>query len=132
MKLFLVTILFLVAVNGFTQPQQVTKTITANDYLQKSHSQKTFAWVLMATGVVTLGAGALITAYEGANTSGGGPVIIVAGIAMIGGSTLLFTSASHNKSKALKLNINKEAVFIPAGIKFNQQYYPSVSLKINL
>ncbi|RTL58287.1 MAG: hypothetical protein EKK37_08080 [Sphingobacteriales bacterium] len=140
MKLLLYIIFISFCINCYSQNQPSAKTITAEEYLKKSHQQKTWAWILMGAGTIVLGTGVVIGVIDKGGlffikhhrpaTKGDGYTAV--GLTIITGSIPLFIAAARNKGKAMSLNIDKQPVFIPSGSRVYQKNLPAVSLKISL
>lgn len=82
-------------------------------------------------GLVTLASVGLVDAPGGTPTAYGS-VLMVSGLAMIGGSIPLFIAANRNKNKAYSVKIKNESAYIQSGTNFHIQYFPVVSVKFNL
>jgi hypothetical protein len=67
--------------------------------------------------------------YDKKSTTGG--VLVVAGLAAMGGSVPLLLSAHRNKKKAMALVITNEKLQIIHKGGWSYQPYPALSLKIN-
>jgi hypothetical protein len=120
----------------FSQQQTPAPTLTKQDYLQKSKSQKTTAWILLGGGAALVVAGSALFAddfnlYEADSGTGGG-VMMVAGAVAVGASVPFFIASARNKGRASAM---------AAGIKLEQnnmigqnglvfRNYPAVTLKI--
>ena len=119
------------------QSQPMVTSLTKKDYLHKSHVQKTWGCVLAGTAPAVIIAGVVVgsTFVIGDDVSGGsayGPVLMVTGLAMIGGSISLLIAANRNKHKAYSVKIKNESAYIQSGSNFHVQYFPVVSVKFNL
>ena len=94
-----------------TLPNSSMKT----DYLQKSKTQKTIAWVLLGSGTVLIGAGVIVTVNGEANLSfddaESGAALIVAGAVADIASIPFFILGAKNKRKALAVTFKNE--FVP-------------------
>jgi hypothetical protein len=120
------------------QSQPMATSLTKEDYLHKSRVQKTWGWVLAGTGaavtvagLVTLVTVDLVDAVGGTPTAYGS-VLMVSGLAMVGGSIPLLIAAHRNKHKAYSVTIKNESAHVQSGSNFHVQYYPVVSVKFNL
>jgi hypothetical protein len=109
-------LLMLFAGKTFSQVDTTTShTSIKTDYLKKSKTQKTIAWVLVAAGTTLIIIGGSIgthgeedLSYNDAATGGG---LIIAGALMDLGSIPLFIAGAKNKRRAMSVSINSD--FIP-------------------
>ena len=109
-------LLMFFAVKTFSQiDTSTTRSSIKTDYLKKSKTQKTIAWVLLAAGttLIIIGGGigthgAEDASFNDAATGGG---LIIAGAVMDLGSIPLFIADAKNKRRALSVTINNE--FVP-------------------
>ncbi len=98
------------------------------DYLQKSRTQKTVAWVLFGTGAVINIIG--VTQVESPNST---PVVcfIVGSAIML--SSIPFTVMGHqNKKRAAALSINAEQMYQLKNSNLHAVSYPALTMKIGL
>lgn len=113
---------------GFSQQTATPGTpMTKQDYLKKSRSQKTFAWILLGTGT------ACFAAVAPGNTSFDalGTIIVIGGVAVIS-SIPLFIAAAKNKRRAgrasVGLNLQRTVSLPGMGV----QNLPGLSVKWKL
>ena len=136
----------------FCQPTLIDLPIVTTDYLKKSKSQKTAAWVLLGGGFALTTTSILIATPKAAEdlTYGFGgflsgepapqndytaeSILLVTGTAAMLGSIPLFIASGKNKKKALNMsaNIKMEKATIIEQQSFVQSSYPVIVLKINL
>jgi len=116
MKKILVLFLFLaVAVNIFSQVDTIaTHTSIKADYLKKSKTQKTVAWVLVGAGttLMVVGLSTGLNAADDVNLNEaitGGSLIIVGAVIDLG-SIPLFIAGAKNKRRAMSVTINNDLV----------------------
>ena len=125
-------LLIIVAANSFAQQTITAPSPTKTDYLKKSKSQKTAAWIMLGGGIALAVGGAAVDASNW--ESSGGDVMIVIGAACVVGSIPLFIAAGKNKRKGLaasaSLKIEKMPVIQPT--VFARKAYPALSIKIDL
>ena len=81
------------------------------DYLQKSKTQKTIAWIMLTAGTAML-AGGIITGRNSVDDASideafDGGALIVGGLVVDLASIPLFIAASNNKKKGLSLTFKK-------------------------
>ncbi len=146
-KLFLSIVLLLVLNSGsFCQQTMPSLTLTKQDYLKKSKSQNTAAWIVLGGGVVLTSVGMAIGLFKATEalvgllylqqpkSSNDGEVLFYSGLAAIAGSIPLFIASSKNKKKANTVSASFKMESRPT---FQQgaivrTAYPSLSLKLNL
>ena len=85
------------------------------NYLQKSKTQKTIAWILLGSGTALIGAG-IIVGGNGAeeasfNDASNGAALIIAGALADIGSIPFFIASAKNKRKALTVSFKND--FVP-------------------
>jgi hypothetical protein len=103
-------------VNVFSQKDtSVPNAAMKTDYLKKSKTQKTIAWVLLGSGIVLIGAG-IIVGENGVNDvslneATSGAALIVAGAVVDIASIPFFILGAKNKRKALAVTFKNE--FVP-------------------
>ena len=100
----------------FSQVDTATAhTSLKTEYLKKSKTQKTIAWVLVATGTTLMIIGGSVGNHAATDlsineaASGGG--LIIAGAVMDLGSIPLFIAGAKNKRRAMSVSINSD--FVP-------------------
>jgi hypothetical protein len=136
-KYITVFLLVLFAGKTFSQIDTATShTSIKTDYLKKSKTQKTVAWVLVAAGTSLIVIGGIIGTHGGEevnfNDAATGGGLIVAGVLMDLGSIPLFIAGAKNKRRAMSVTINSD--FVPRlqqGI-IARVPIPTVGLRIKL
>ena len=129
--------LLLLSAVTFSQKTTPSPTLTQQDYLAKSKSQKSTAWLLVGGGTAVL-AGTLISAASSVCIGGGCtkksfPIVPVGlGSAAIVGSIPFFITSSRNKKKAISLSLKNEAFPQVSKQNFVYKAVPSLTLKLNL
>ena len=138
-------ILFLIFVAFITTAFcQQSSPITTN-YLEKSKKQKTAAWIMLGGGGALGITGIVIsthhtvdelttafsTGHDDAAFATGG-VLALIGVGSMLGSIPLFISASHNRRKAMAVNVINEHIMIPYGNMIAIKEFPAISFKISL
>ncbi|RYZ25554.1 MAG: hypothetical protein EOO10_17975 [Chitinophagaceae bacterium] len=125
----LVLLSFLVIASAvYGQDTTLSRPLTKLDYLQKSKSQKTAAWVLLGAG------GTLIAIAAPGNVSFDIlPVLAIGGSAAIIGSIPLFIAAGKNKRRALAMtaNFNIQHTPITTYPGLSKRSFPGISVKLN-
>ena len=112
---------------SFCQKTNDSVPVVKTDYLAKSKSQKTAAFILLGIGVTTL----TIAAVGDLDLDILGTVVIVGGAATIA-SIPLFIASGKNKRKAMKANTSIKMETVPSFQKqfFKQNSYPAFSLSL--
>lgn len=131
-KIFLssLIVLFGISVSG----QQIIK----QDYLKKSKTQKTMAWILASGGGALVFGGIIsdgtnVSYYPGEEV---GTALMACGAVAITGGIILFSASKKNEKKAnemaVAINMKLESAEIYRHEVALKKYYPAVSLKFNL
>ncbi|MEP6711099.1 MAG: hypothetical protein ABJA37_01725 [Ferruginibacter sp.] len=128
MKLAIICIaLLFTATVSFCQETKPSQALTKQEYLQKSKSQKTAAWILLGSGV------ALFAVASPGNASfSTTAVLAVGGIVATLSSIPLFIAAGRNKRKAMNASAYlkfENGLCLQTGTAANT--YPAVSITIN-
>ena len=151
-KILLYAVLLFTATASFAQQTEPAPQLSpTKNYLKKSKTQKTFAWVLLGSGIVALGYSAVHVAvattdayYFVAVTSlatGQPPpgkqslgVPIAIGVASVIGSIPLFSAAARNKKKARNASAYLKMEHFPylCQTSVTNNAYPSVAVRIKL
>jgi len=128
-KAIICAMLLLSSTISFGQQTDPEHSLTREDYLKKSKSQKITAFVLLGAGVTTL---AIIS--KGNTSFDVLPILAVVGTASTLGSIPLFIASARNKRKAeaasVYFKLQKQPVRQLSGITAHA--YPSVAIKFNL
>jgi hypothetical protein len=141
-KIATLILLLIISMEAFTQSNVTVPVLTKAGLLQKSKNQSTTGWVLLGGGAGLTIAGAIVITsavsddlFNDSNSynskTNTGTVLIVAGLAAMGGSIPLLISAHRNHKKAMALSIINENMQIIQKGKWAYQPYPAISLKIN-
>jgi hypothetical protein len=146
-KIVISTMLLAFAIASFGQLDTAPKpALMQADYLKKSKTQKTVAWIFLGTGVA-LFTGGMIAHYNHVNNPDdfedaiesaffydGASAVAFTGILIAGGSIPFFIVSSKNKKKAHQASvfINMEKAQVLQGTAFNNQSFPAVGFKIRL
>jgi hypothetical protein len=141
-KITTLVLLLIVSMEAFTQSNVTAPALTKADLLQKSKNQSTAGWVLLGGGAGLTMAGAIVitsavgdvfddnsNSYNSKTNTG--TVLMVAGLAAMGGSIPLLISAHRNRKKAMALAITNESIQMLHQGGWSYQPYPALSLKIN-
>ena len=141
--IILVLLLFFVATT-YSQATDTVPSLTKQDYLKKSKNQKTAAWIIGGGGVVLTAVGLVTAAADVGESFGGifapevndggdsGGVFVIAGLAAVGTSVILFLASDKNKRKAATLTFSNQLVpQLNKGTLVNKPV-PSLSLRIGL
>ena len=128
MKKIIVYFLMLVLpVISFCQKTNDSVPFVKTDYLAKSKSQKTAAFILLGIGVTTL----TIAAVGNLDLDLLGTVVIVGGVATVA-SIPLFIASGKNKRKAMKASafIKMETVPLIQKQSYIQSSYPAFTVNL--
>ncbi len=126
-KMISLAMLLAVVVTSFSQQTEPSPVLTKQDYLQKSKSQRTSAFILLGTG-----AALLAVAAPGNVSFDILPILVIGGGAAIVGSIPLFIAAGKNKRRAMSLSFKNETVPLPQPGGFANQSALSVTINIGL
>ena len=136
-KIIVLALLLIVSATSFSQQTTASPPLTKQDYLQKSKSQKSTAWLLIGVGTAVL-AGTLISAATSVCIGGGCtkksfPAVAVGlGGAAVVGSIPFFMASSRNKKKGMSLSFKNETAPQLQKDGFTNRSVPSLTLKISL
>jgi ABC-type enterochelin transport system permease subunit len=139
-KIIFLSFLLIASVTAFSQQIKTSPVLTKQDYLKKSKTQKTIAWILAGTGVGFVTAAiatasvndvvnAIVGDDSGLNTSA--IFLVIGGITTVS-SVPLFIASGRNKKKGMSLSFKNEIAPQLRENSFVNRYIPSFSLKINL
>ena len=126
-KIMVYFLLLALPATSFCQKTNDSVPVVKTDYLAKSKSQKTAAFILLGIGVTTL----TIAAVGDLDFDALGAVVVVGGVATIA-SIPLFIASGKNKRKAMKASTSIKMETIPLFQKqsFVQNSYPAFSVNI--
>ncbi|MDO9037397.1 MAG: hypothetical protein Q7U59_03510 [Lutibacter sp.] len=130
-SIFLV-ILF-VALQSFGQNPSLSK----EDYLQKSKSQKKTGWILLGAGTVIAVVGTISMSNQdfwssdnsGYDTAG---FLMLGGLAVGLASIPFFISSAKNANKAASISFNYQKAYFPQQNTFAVKQQPAITLRIPL
>ena len=138
----LFTFVLLLVLSNISYSQQVSPApqLTKQDYLKKSKSQKTIAWILAGTGVTsviisiaTIDGTEIFSSIEGNNKPINRFGILIFGGCIVSLSSIpFFISSGKNKRKAMSLSLKMEQVPQLQIASLVNKPNPSVILKIRL
>ena len=128
-----ILIMLVIVTSSFSQQTDPAPTLAKQDFLKKSKTQKTVAWVLLGTGVFstmlsTIRVNEDIGGEEGMTSAQ--TILLITGIAEIGTSVILFTAAARNKKKAMSLAFKNETIGQQSDLVYKT--VPSLTVKISL
>jgi hypothetical protein len=141
MKQVTTTLLLIIfSATTFSQQTDSPPTLTKQDYLKKSKSQNTAAWILAGAGT-----GLIVVAFATTNVSdigdaingdnsglNSGTALFVTGAIVAVSSIPLFIIAAKNKRRAMSIAFKNEPVFTPFRIDIMNSTIPSFTLKFSL
>lgn len=126
-KIVLSLTFFLLIANAFGQDQPA---LTKDDYLRKSKSQKTFAWILLGGG-----AGLAIAGLSLSDTyaSDAGTWMAVGGGVLVAASIPLFISSSKNarKAESMTVAIGSQPIYLARLNSLALKKQPAIMLRFN-
>ena len=132
MKAILLVLAIALATNLYSQGSTNNKQML----LEKSKSQKTAGWILLAGGAALGVTGAVVFANSDflsesdGNTDLGGFMMLGGSVAMLV-SIPMFISSANNARKAATLTIGTQKLLIPHADKTALQLQPTIGLRIN-
>lgn len=126
-KMISLAVLLAVAVISFSQQTEPSSVLTKQDYLQKSKSQRTSAFILLGTG-----AALLAVAAPGNVSFDILPILVIGGGAAIVGSIPLFIASGKNKKRAMNMSFRFQEIQLPHSRGFAGKKIPSLSLNLSL
>lgn len=144
MKMIITSIIMLtVSLVSYSQQTEPSAVLTKQNYLQKSKSQKTVAWILAGSGVGLMVAGfATVSEKDAANylfqvdNSGFNTSVT---LFVIGGITTLssipfFIASGKNRRKAIaaKVSIDIKRSYGTESFAVKSSAYPALTLKLSL
>lgn len=137
---FATCILLLLSLLPYSQEVGSMELKPDTDYLRKSKTQKTFAWILTGAGVGIIAIGALTQSYVDGFTgvanekNSTSPIVYAVGGTCIVGGVLLFVAASKNRKKAngVSVSFNIEQLMLPKTNAMSYQAYPALGIKLSL
>jgi len=121
-QLTVILIILLLSVRSISQTA-----LSKEDYLKKSKSQKTAAWIMLGTG-----AASLAIAAPGEVSFDVLPALVIGGGGLVAGSIPLFIASGKNKRKAMNMSFRFQQIQLPQGSGFAEKKIPSLNLKLNL
>jgi len=126
-KIMVYFLLLVLPATSFCQQTNDSVPVVKTDYLGKSKSQKTAAFIFLGIGVTTL----TIAAVGDVNFDALGVLVVVGGAATIA-SIPLFIASGKNKRKAMKASAFMKMETIPLLQKqsYIQNSYPALSVNI--
>ena len=142
-KIIICLLLITWSVASFSQQTTTSKPpLTKADYLKKSKSQKTGAWLLVGGGAAMMAIALTIPIKESNDpfvlvqsyASGGGTVLVLIGSLCGLGSIPLFIASARNKRVANRTTafFKMEAVPVVGQTGFVSRSFPALAIKINL
>jgi hypothetical protein len=135
MKILIACLALLIMANSVQSQTTNTTPTTKQDYLKRSKSQKTAAWLFLAGGGTLIVLGSKDVDNKLGNSEGTrSTAAIVAGIGCVSVSTVLFIASARNKKKgesmALDFKMEKAPVLQQRGLAYTS--YPALTLRLKL
>ena len=135
-KIMIYFLLLVLPATGFCQITNDSVPVVKTDYLAKSKSQKTAAWVLLGGCTVLIGTGILIGSGKEATFGDAGTGVVLGGIGFLAtiGSIPLFIASGKNQRRAMKASTFIKMETVPSFQKqsFVQKSFPAFSVKFSL
>jgi hypothetical protein len=128
-KITIFAMLIIFSATSFCQQTKTSTSLTRDEYLKKSKTQKIVGFVFLGAGAITL------ISVSGGNTDFNtlGTVVAAGGILTVA-SIPLFIASGRNKRKAqnasVSFNFEKNPLIQQSQLSCHS--FPSISLKINL
>ena len=128
-KIIIYTLLLAIPAASFCQSTPNNAPAVKTDYLQKSKSQKTAAWIMLGSTVAIIG-----IAAPGNISFDALPALVAVGALSTAGSITLFIASGRNKRKAMTATtyLKMQTMPLAGWNSFVQKSYPSLAVKINL
>ena len=154
-KIIICPFLLVITTATFSQQNIPTHTLTKQDYLTKSKSQKIAAWVLLGGGFALSSIGAITAAPKAGEDIGyaifllpnalagnvqpepennytAQTILLIGGLASMFSSIPLFIASGKNKTKAMSLTFKNEPSLQLQKSGFVYRAIPSLTLKFQL
>jgi len=136
-KATVIFFLILFTTTSFCQQEPIKAKTTSADFLKKSKAQKTFAWVLAGTSVISYGKAFAdmldedIFSDEYQHSYG---LSLGIGTASLAGSIILFVASGKNKRKARAASafIDMQRMPVLQGTFVINQSFPVIGVKIKI
>jgi hypothetical protein len=126
-KIMLIVWIVLVSEQMFCQPTTITK----EDYLQKSKTNRNAGWFFLGAGTVLAITGVVISSNADPDSFDGIPVF-AAGVLGAAVSIPFFISSGSNARKAATISLNHQQIMSPLLKSEPLGWRPAVSIKIRL
>ena len=131
MRKFIIYTLIFTLITNFSFAQQTTKEnkLSRQEYLQKSKNQKTFAWILLGAGAVSI-----VSVSSGKSSFNSTAAFAILGGISVISSIPLFIASSRNKRKGMAISVylNFDRTSSYQFAFKDAPMIPSLKLKINL
>lgn len=154
-KIIICTFLLVITTATFSQQNNPSPPLTKQDYLTKSKSQKTAAWVLLGGGFALSSIGAITAAPKAGEDIGyailllpnaiagnvqpepennytAQTILLIGGLASMFSSIPLFITSGKNKTKAMSLTFKNKPSLQLQKSGFVYRAIPSLTLKFQL
>lgn len=133
-KIIIFTMLLILSATSFSQQTTPSQPLTRADYLHKSKSQKTTAWILLGGGSALAITGLLLNNQASFDNAGTTAIVGGVGVLSMIGSIPLFIASGKNKRKAMTTTAFFKMETAPVFKAYSMVHtsYPALSVKINL
>ena len=133
MKILIACLAMLIMASSVQSQTTSTTPTTKQDFLKRSKNQKTAAWLFLAGGGTLIFLGSKdVDNKLGNSEETRSTAAVVAGIACVSVSTVLFIASSRNKKKAESMAFKMEKAPVLQQGSFAYSSYPAVSFRIRL
>lgn len=140
------TVVLILSVAAFSQPTNKPAPVIQTDYLKKSKSQKTAAWILVGTGTALIATGFIVGVNEGEaaiislftgepeSSSNTGEILFWTGLAATAGSIPFFIASGKNRRKAIAASVSLDIKrnYQAESFTLKSSAYPALTLKLLL
>jgi hypothetical protein len=126
-KSILLFFVLLLTISSFGQQTNPSQTLTKQDYLKKSKTQKTAAWICLGSGAVLFA-----IATPGEVSLDILPALVIGGGVLVAGSIPLFIASGKNKRKAMNISFKIQRSPQQQQSSLAYQNIPAVSINIGL
>jgi hypothetical protein len=137
-QLFTVLLSMFFCISTFAQKTEPSHQLSKEDYLRKSKTQKTTAWILTAGGAAMVVTGLVFVGsnWDYFDAEGIGTGLLIGGAAGITGGIILFNASKRNKQNAdragVTFNLKLENTKLIRDEALKNNLYPALSLRIGL
>lgn len=142
-KILVFTMAIIFSISAFSQTINTTPVLTKTELLEKSKNQRTAGWVLLGSGTALTIAGGIVMIdaigndlfsdednYDRKSTTGS--ILLVTGLAAMGGSIPLLIASHRNHKKAMAMAITNKSMQVLQNGGWAYRAYPALTITIPL